>query len=298
MRVKYHSKIKHRLLGGYLSVCVKRVKSYYRRPFIVVDLYAGDGVSECVKPRDKWEGSAQIIAKWVSQAGKNAYCIFNEKDASLISELKKNTEEYKEVIKKIYNEDANEIYKEILSYYVPKKSHAIFFLDPYKHSDLKFTTVEGIAQHSMEDVYRGKKFIRRPELIINFPSYTILTSITQNEKLITEFMGTDVWKPLLKNADTRFKKDELLFLVYKNQLLPYYGEEGITYIKVKSLRSNSPVYYLVFAATHPLAKEIHRSFKDWMEKQYATFRKMGFQLILKEELEEKNQKFLDRWIEN
>jgi len=291
--VKYHSKIKHRLLGGYLRVCVKNVKSHRQRPFIVVDLYAGDGISICERPKETWEGSAKIIAKWVSEAGGNAYCILNEMDSSLIPQLRKNTEEYKEVIKEIYNDDANKVYKEILSKHVPKDSHSIFFLDPYKHSDLKFSTVEDIAQHSLEDRYRGITFTRRPELIINFPSYTMLMSIKQNKKLITEFMGTDKWKKVIDKIHRRFKKDEMLFLIYWQQLSRYYGEDGITFVKVKSLDTNSPVYYLIFAATHPLAKKIHQRFKRWIEKNYEDFRKMGFELILKEEVKRQNIKTLD-----
>jgi len=292
--VKYHSKIKHRLLGGYLKVCVENVRSHRRRPFIVVDLYAGDGISVCKEPEESWEGSAQIIAKWVSKAGKNAYCILNEKEPSLIPCLEKNIEEYKEVVKKIYNDDANKIYKEILSKYVPKESHSIFFLDPYKHSDLKFSTVEGIAQHSIEDSYKGAAFVRRPELIINFPSYTMLMSIKQNEDLITEFIGTDKWKEELAKKPRRITKDMVLFMVYWKQLACYYGD-GITYVKVKSLGANSPVYYLIFAATHPLAKKIHKRFKEWIEKNYDDFRKMGFELILKEEVKKKSIKTLDKF---
>ena len=70
-----HSQMKHRLLGMYLSICSRFVKSQRSHDFIVVDLYASDGKAYWPGGDEKWEGSAQIASKWVSRAGKRSFCI-------------------------------------------------------------------------------------------------------------------------------------------------------------------------------------------------------------------------------
>lgn len=278
--VKYHSILKHRLLGGYLSVCANYVKSAKYRPFIVVDLFAGKGKAVCEEVDEEWEGSSQIISKWVSRCGENAYCILNEMEKNFINDLRRNTEQYKKNIKKIYNADANKIHRKILKKHIPIESHSIFFLDPYSHPQLSFCTVKEIAEHCQKDEYRGDEFVRRPELILNFPVYTILTSITQNKDLITQYMGTDKWIEEVEQAKKRGESQEMALLnTYEQQLRKYYGKNGVVPIRIESLRKKSPVYYLIFASTHPLASSIYSNFDRWMDKQKREFRKKGFKLL-------------------
>jgi three-Cys-motif partner protein len=277
--VEKHTQMKHRLLGVYLSICTRNVKSQKSHDFIVVDLYANDGVAYWPGGDEPWEGSAKIIAKWVSKAGEKAFCILNEKDGSLIDKLKENTKEYQNVIKEIFQDDANIIYQHILNKYVPADAHSIFLLDPYNHSELKFSTVEGIAKHCKEDHYHSESFIRRPELIINLPTFSILKSQTQNEQLITDFFGTDIWIEELKKAKKRrMSQPELLLEVYTKQLGKYYPADGIIPIEIRTLEFNAPIYYLIFAATHPVAKTIQQSFQKWVARKIKDFRREGFDL--------------------
>ena len=294
--VEKHTQMKHRLLGVYLSICTRNVKSQKSHDFIVVDLYANDGVAYWPGGDEPWEGSAKIIAKWVSKAGEKAFCILNEKDSNLIVKLKENTKEYQSVIREIFPNDANTIYQHILNKYVPMDAHSIFLLDPYNHTELKFSTVEGIAKHCKEDHYRGEFFIRRPELIINLPTFTILKSKTQNQQLITDFFGTDEWIKAVEDAEKRHtSQPEALLNVYKKQLSKYYNEDGIVPIEIRTLEFNAPIYYLIFAATHPLAKKIQRTFEDWVKRKLKEFRKEGFALKLIAEAKRKNLMSLDKW---
>jgi len=296
--VEKHSQMKHRLFGMYLSICVKYVKSNRSHDFVVVDLYANDGISYWPGGDEPWEGSAQIAAKWVSKAGERSFCILNEKDESLIDELKKNTKKYSKVIKEIYSKDANEIYQTIIDRYIDIDAHSIFLLDPYNHSELKFSTIEGIANHCIEDNYRGKYFIRRPELIVNLPTFTILKSKTQNQQLITEFFGTDEWIQAVDEAEKiGASQPNALLNVYKKQLSKFYDEDGIVPIEIRTLESNAPIYYLIFVATHPLAKKIQSTFQDFVKKKIKEFRKEGINLKLIADAKRKKIESLDKWCE-
>jgi three-Cys-motif partner protein len=127
--VEKHSQMKHRLLGMYLKICANNVRSHRSHDFVVVDLYANDGIAYWPRGDEAWEGSAQIAAKWVSKAGERAFCILNEKDETLIDKLRENTKKYQSVIKEIYSDDANIIYQHILDKYVSLDAHSIFILD-------------------------------------------------------------------------------------------------------------------------------------------------------------------------
>lgn len=262
-----------------------------------MDLYANDGVSYWPSGDELWEGSAQIVAKWVSRAGERAFCILNEKDETLIDKLKENTKKYNKVIKEIFSEDANTICQDILDKYISLDAHSIFILDPYKHTELKFSTVESIAKHCKENQYRGQSFTRRPELIINLPTFTILKSKTQNQQFITNFFGTDEWIKAVKKAEkNKTSQPEALMNVYKKQLQRFYPADGIVPIEIRTLEYNAPIYYLVFTATHPLAKKIHSTFEDWIRKKRGEFRKEGFALKLIAEAKRKQIRSLDEWV--
>jgi three-Cys-motif partner protein len=277
--VEKHTQMKHRLLGMYLSICAKHVKSQRSHDFIVVDLYASDGGSYWPEGNEPWEGSANIIAKWVSKAGERACCVLNEKDNLLCEKLRQNTSEYQSVIKEIFTEDANTIYAHILKKYIPLDAHSVFLLDPFNHTELKFSTIENIAQYSKHDNYRGEDFIRRPELIINLPTFSILKSQTQNEQLITDFFGTDIWIEELKKAKKRrMSQPEVILEVYTKQLNKFYPTDGIVPIEIRTLECNAPIYYLIFAATHPVAKTIQQSFQTWVAGKIKDFRREGFNL--------------------
>jgi three-Cys-motif partner protein len=296
-KVEKHSQMKHRLLGMYLKICTDIVKSQRSHDFIVVDLYANDGIAYWPGGDEEWEGSAQITAKWVSKAGERAFCILNEKDENLIDKLKENTKRYSDVIKEILSKDANVIHQYILDKYISIDAHSIFILDPFNHTELKFSTVESIARHSKEEQYRGENFIRRPELIINLPTFTILKSKTQNRQLITEFFGTDEWIQAVQKAEKEnVSQPKALLDVYRKQLNKYYDETGIVPIEIRTLEFNAPIYYLIFVATHPLAKKIHNTFEDWVKKKTRKFRKEGYALKLIAEAKRKQIKPLDEWI--
>jgi len=295
--VEKHSQMKHRLLGMYLSICARNVKSTRNHDFVIVDLYANDGMSQWYDGDEQWEGSAQIAAKWASNAGTRSYCVFNEKNSNLIESLKQNTKNYSSSIKTIFNEDANEIYQKILCEYIPRDSHSIFILDPYRHTDLKFSTVKSIAKHCQNDYYKDISFVRRPEQIINLPTFTILKSKTQNEELITDFFGTDEWIEAVKIAEkNRSSQPKALLDVYKNQLEQFYPSKGIVPIEIRTIEYNAPIYYLLFVATHPLAIKIHNTFERWVNKKIKEFRREGYNLKLIAEARRKNLQSLDKWI--
>lgn len=293
--VEKHSQMKHRLIGMYLKICADNVRSQRSHDFAVIDLYASDGIAYWPGGNEPWEGSAQIVAKWVSKAGERAFCILNEKDKTLIEKLKENTKKYNKVIREVFSEDANIVYKTIIDGYISLDAHSIFILDPNNHTQLKFSTVESIARHCREEKYRGESFIRRPELIINLPTFTILKSKTQNPQLITDFFGTSEWITALKDAVGKISQPEVLLNVYRKQLIKFYNEDGIVPIEIRTLEFNAPIYYLIFVATHPVAKKIQSTFEKWVKKRLKEFRKEGFTLKLIAEAKRKKIESLDKW---
>lgn len=315
MRVKYHTNLKHRLLGIYLNISVDAQKKH-KRPIYFVDLFCGDGMAEnmhkcpnwdgspnCTcegfereNPKKKiwcrWPGSPLIALKWAEKAEKEFYCVFNDKNENYIETLKKRKTPIRKQkiassskIKKIFpGKNANKIYKKVLKL-IPKKAHSLFFLDPYKYSQLHWKTVKGIASHSKKEWRNGKIIKRRPELFISLMTSTMQRAIKSDSEGISKALGVEeeVWKPKIKNTNN--KSYEVFLELYIKKLEGIYDQEP-SFVEIRQVgkgleKGKGPVlYYLIFVSAIPRVMEIfNKRVKKYHKKKYkSTFSKEWYRL--------------------
>ena len=282
MKVKFHTKAKHWLLSNYLKICVD-VQKKRKKPFFFVDLFCGDGRAVCKEPCPKWNGSVSckcknmwcewdgsplIAVKWAKKSEYPFRCIFNDIDENKIKSLILNLDDYLDYVEKIFNEDANKICAEILKI-VPSSEHSLFFLDPQRHTELSWPTVEKIAKHTSKDWY-GVDFERRPEILINLMTYTMQVDYKNNPKYIDRFMGTKKWREEVKLCIEKGEPIRNAFLkVYLERLKQFYENPFIVEIRQMNEPLEKPrsiIYYLIFVSSHPRAIKIFANFKRYIEK--------------------------------
>ncbi len=261
MIVKPHTSLKHRILGVYFKICREVAK---RRDLYYVDLFAGDGEAKCEEtPIKKWDSPLiHSLLKNAEKENLKLHCFLNELDRTRYEKLKEKVSSYNKYVEDIENEDANKIYKKFLEN-IPKNQWSIWFLDPSKHSDLKWTTIEGIANHKGWD--NISRVERKPELIINFMTYTMQRSIRRNDESITEALGTDVWKEKIeKNPKTPVYEIFLKLFLDQLERLGY----NCTWFSIEQTPpQRTHLYYLIFANNIPSAiKIIAEKFAPWIKR--------------------------------
>ncbi|MDP2750551.1 MAG: three-Cys-motif partner protein TcmP [Nanoarchaeota archaeon] len=272
MEIEPHSTLKNRTLGLYYKICIQVIKK--RDKFYYVDLFASDGESIC-KDTDNKVWQAPFITQFLETAKKgqiDLVCYFNDLDSEKCEKLKNNLKAYDKFVKKITNEDANKVYKEFLKE-IPKDEWSIFFLDPFKHSDLDFETIKSISEWSAYD--ERSKSTRRPELIINLMTYTMQRNARINKPNVMKAVGGGDWIDLVENKTTDEKTYEILHDSFIKNLesLGYFT----TSIEIRQTPPlNSVLYYLIFASSIPQAHEIQERFKKdilvyqkkWSQQNY------------------------------
>jgi three-Cys-motif partner protein len=237
---------------------MKKRKLYY------VDLYAGDGECICDEaPLREWKCPfIESLLDHAKNGDLDLTCFLNDLDADNFKKLKENTAQYGSFIGALTNNDANKIYPSFL-HQIPKDEWSIFFMDPYKHSDLDWTTIEGISKHSGYD--EMSKCDRKPELIINLMTLSMQRTIECDPDSITKALGTEEWKNRIKN-----KNDEKIHEIFLDIFTENLGKLGysVTPFLIKQTPPNQNVlYYLIFASSIPRANEIiTRKFKPYVDK--------------------------------
>lgn len=287
MEVALHSKIKHQILGYYYGVWGKIFRGKDGPPYSLfyIDLFAGDGTCVCRQMPDdltkhypencprEWKPPYFSLMKHAKENDFNLKCIFNDYDNEKKKDLKKCISEYENYIIEIESQDANEYYKRAIELIGKPNRPSIFYLDPSRHKDLKFSTIEGISK------FKNETDGRRPELIINLMVFTMLMAKKRNNeeafKTISESLGTDKWIDYLDSERYENKTHILFKDIFIEQLkkLGYH----ITYYSVESTVNNSPVYYLIFATFSDKIYSIHESIKpkveelmtnEWVKRNY------------------------------
>src|SRR3989344_8100003 len=198
MDISSHTTLKHRMLGFYFLICRQIAKN---RILHYVDLYAGDGEATCEEaplPQYKCPFIKGLLEH--AKNGKIKLKVylneFDPDDKGYFTKLEENVKPYSSLISSLTKEDANIVYKQILNM-IPKGEWTLCFLDPFKHSDLHWETVEAISKYEGYD--KITRTIRKPELIINFMTLTIQRTLEAEPNKITEALGTDVWKEKIEN---------------------------------------------------------------------------------------------------
>ncbi|MEA1924873.1 MAG: three-Cys-motif partner protein TcmP [Candidatus Altiarchaeota archaeon] len=273
MDVKLHSKIKHRILAYYFGVWKNVFKSNRIHSLVYVDLFAGDGSCTCSQMPEEliekypgdclrdWKPPYFNLMDYAKDANFNLRCIFNDWDSEQIEKLKENLKEHTDFVEKFFCADANICYPEILKLIGKPNRPSLFFLDPFYHDQLKFSTIQGIAN------FMDEKTGRKPELIINLMIEPMLLALKRNTEkdfnLITTSLGTDTWREQLPNYKKQGKSHILFRNVFLGQIqaLGYLTSSYYVY----STETKSPQYYLIFATYNKNVHAIHKQIKPKIE---------------------------------
>jgi three-Cys-motif partner protein len=290
MEIKPHTIQKHRVLGGYFKLIrdlINSNKNSYNKLYYA-DLYCGDGKCH-VEAMDKTY-NAPIIESLLKHAkrGFPLCCFLNDFDPEKVKIMKEHTKEYSGFIDgDVTCEDANKCYTKILEK-IPKHEFSIFFLDPTNHADLKWDTVKGISECTSE--YRGE--VRRPELIINVMTYSMLQSFKAHSyESITESLGTDKWKEeIKKNKKNGIKAPvQTAFLNTYIRQLESLGYKVPPPIHVSNTGS---VYHLVWATNQKGYDIITTDLVDWMEDLIEKTKKESYAQVSKTREKRSHNKFI------
>lgn len=267
---KHHSRIKLRLIKRYLTM-----SSTVNETFQYFETHGGEG-RLLFDDNTEEDGSALIAG-----THKNKFpCVIMEIDSSNFKRLKKllPKREYPHVT--IIQGDSNLEIDNILSR-VKNYFFSLGFIDPDSPSQLKWHTIESIANH----YYLRQKddFLRRPEMIINFPIEGIkrnagfLKKIGQVKgaekycKINSEFFGTEEWMDIwIKYCDDNIQSRENLLKLYTDRLCLFYNYV-IPIIFVESI-NNRPLYHIISCTQHPLGekflKTVKRDIEMWQKKDW------------------------------
>ncbi|KXB04738.1 hypothetical protein AKJ48_01600 [candidate division MSBL1 archaeon SCGC-AAA261O19] len=307
MKVKLHSKLKHKIISYYFSSGWRNVfKSGKFYSLYYVDLFAGDGYCECSDldeelegylPDDlskrKWEPPFFNLMKFANDSDVSLRCIFNDKETNKIESLVEEIEKkgYSRFLKAWFDGDANIVFKSALDIIRRPNRPSLFFLDPTNHKQLKFSTVEGIA--NFEDEKTGRK----PELIINFMIHSILMSLKrglkeEDVKSINNFLGTDFDREeILKITKDKSEKTHKSFLrIFLNNL----GKLGYhcNWHLIKSVKTQSPIYYLIFATHRDDIQSWYAGVNFRVEKLEEEWVKKNYIIKTMSEAKKEGQRFL------
>ena len=307
MDVKLHTKLKHKILSYYFSGGWKNAfKSGKIYSLYYVDLFAGDGFCFCneidedlekVLPKNlserKWKPSYFDLMKYANESNFNLKCVFNDIEENNIKSLtgEINRVGYSHFVKEYFCKDANEIYQEILNIIEKPNKPSLFYIDPTNHSHLNFSTIETIAQ------FKDEKTGRRPELIINLMLNSIYMAFKRglNEEdldSINRFFGTDFKREEIKNIikDPSEKSYKTFLNIYleKLQNLGYY----CNYHLINSTKSNSPIYYLLFATYNKQIFSWYKNINSYVQNLEEEWIKSNYKIKTMSEAKREGQTFL------
>ncbi len=244
------SKIKDRVLGGYLVPYLKKVQ-YLGKEIILVDCFAGPGKFE-----DGEIGSPLMICQIAEKnaTGKVKTFLFNNK--------KDHHNKLESLLTKfIENKSACPIYGDAKSLLEILKDgitdQTIFvYLDPFGLKDFDFSTLfpylsrsteystELIINVSVPIIHRlsGKNAIRQ--------STTVDQALQKRHDRITLALGGDYWKDYIFNEKLQ-PADQIKGIVneYTTQLKKYLPFVGSCIVK-ESTESSAIKYFIVFASRH------------------------------------------------
>ncbi|WAM22415.1 MAG: three-Cys-motif partner protein TcmP (plasmid) [Candidatus Methanoperedens sp.] len=271
---KHHSRIKLRLLKRYLYMCT----TIYPTGFQYFETHGGEG-RILFKDGVEEDGSSLIAANNRNKIK----CVIMEYDSENVSKLREilPSDSYPNVI--ILQGDSNleidNILKKIDNY-----KFSLGFIDPDSPKQLKWETILKISNHSY--LRKRDDFLRKPELIINFP----IKGIKQNAGFLdnpvpnansicdinTQFFGSDEWKDIWRKTknDIKKSKEEFMNLYVKNLKKLY--KFVIPLVFVESI-ANHPLYYIISCSQHDLGNDFLLKVKndieqwkneDWVRQYY------------------------------
>lgn len=288
--VGFHAKAKHRILDSYFYIVSQAIKGK-KRNLTFVDLFSGDGECKAIVGKEhqspqlqEWEGPPILYLNKMKDEDINFRGFFNDLDPENKKKLKNlinDKFEYQDASvngKFIYSsENANNVVDKIIPELKATDLNLIY-LDPFNHKDLSWDTIEKFIRIEKREHYRGKNFIRRPEMIINLMTYSMNRTFRQNPEEITKALGTNIWKKFIDEIEKRNPAGKNKSMGYEKafhnafvkNIKNYYNEDGIFSWKITNLKARGMSYYIFFLTNHPLSigifkKDLHKRMQKYKE---------------------------------
>ena len=220
-------------LEKYLPAFVKATKKAFSRYY--VDGFAGPGYNQ------KEDGTLIKGSPLLAVEHEFTGFFFVEKKCKNYNLLIKNLEEAGAPMGAIqcYCGDFNEYVDEILKRIHPK-SPTVFFLDPFG-LELKWTTVEKIAQREKADVF----------ILISSSGANRVKN--EHPEVLDRFFGDDSWRSIRPNPGESWFK--AFTEAYRDRMRSL-GLQGTELVIVARNKKNAPLHALAFHSKHPVALNI------------------------------------------
>ncbi|HIH44180.1 MAG TPA: three-Cys-motif partner protein TcmP [Candidatus Methanoperedenaceae archaeon] len=226
-----------------------------------VDLFASDGKCELDAELEtplRWDGSALLAVKMSKDYRNRWTCYLNELKSDVFAMLRDNLKTYEPWDGELFNEDANVVIDKILSKINPDYP-SLFFIDPQKHSDLPWKTIDKIANHVG---YEN----RRPEMIINLMTTGMQRNLDKAPESISLALGMseDAWRKIIETEYKSGKTYHEAFRdIYCAKLFQIYGINPV-YLSVEN-KKESTVFYLIAISSRDLGNKILSSLTKCVE---------------------------------
>jgi three-Cys-motif partner protein len=271
--VDYHSLLKHKFIEIYLDFFLVNVVDSAREakrdpiPLQIYDLYAGRGrchSEECERlgiVNGIWPGSALIAAKCIGEYPSSTRLFLNsynpsykkcvDQRAALDESLNPFFEKYP--LLKSKTSIISKPVQEAITVAQPsliKNYPNVWILDPYE--PLPWSVINSIANLTGSYQRKGKKVVRRPELIINLMS-SVLQRFSETHPDITSTtlgMPEKEWMP----AFQKYKKEygnarEAILRLYFDRLKTLYGRDPV-FTLVRDVTQKAIVYAMLLCSTN------------------------------------------------
>ena len=247
------SERKYKLIELYSSMFTSSMKNKWDC-MIYIDLFCGSGYSR-IKGSTRITATSPILAL-ETKVKFNKY-IFCDNDKKKIETLKSHINtKYNLINVEFIDEDVNLVTEKIIGAIpVPSRSFKVLsfcVVDPYKISNLRFSTILKISE---------KRFV---DFLILIPSYM---DANRNIKYYLEndyidnFLGSTSWRSDWEKIKDKSKSFGLFLLEQFNDKMSEIGFlklDRSEFVKISEYSRNCPLYHLAFYSKHPRGKDFWR----------------------------------------
>lgn len=244
-KIKGHTLIKHRIVGGYINACAIFDKRYHNAAYI--DTHGGSGKVLNLTDGILIDGSPLL-------ASKIGMCHIIEANKKRVNLLRRYTQNYENIT--IHNGDCNDLIFDVLET-IPQQKFIFCLIDPngfvFKKGketkmQLRAETIDAIAKHP------------RTEMLLNFMVSGCLRIIPwilekKIDDYVTPLFGTEKWKEKWETLqNNEFKRyDTFKNLLIDERLRDYY--DFIEWIPINA-KNGVPIYYLIYATNNKIGYKI------------------------------------------
>ncbi|MCJ7486867.1 MAG: three-Cys-motif partner protein TcmP [Candidatus Aminicenantes bacterium] len=256
---------KYRLLWNYADLFATSMKNKWdERGYI--DLFAGAGYAR-IRGTSRIVQSSSLLALQV--ADPFDFYIFCDADSNRLASLRERAARLKPVARCCFkNCDVNTSNREIISElppYGPKRKVLSFcFVDPYKMSDIKFSTIQNLSS----------RFI---DFLILIPAMDPIrdeaTYYSETSNVVSDYLGNTAWRAARRQDDPLSRFDLFITKSLDSQMksLGYIYGGLFETLMVRSTKKNLPLYRLGFYSRNKLGERFWKDAKKYSDPQMSLF---------------------------